>query len=477
MQIFFRLIFLGVFLLLAACSSHKSILDDEIAKLKSNTVEEKSLKELEVSESSNDYLLFMQELARIYFIKDDVDNALLYGKKSTDYYNRLDEKAVLAGGRVGSGLLAATLGNDNNLDYTGSDYERAFDYFYSSINYLKKNDLNSALIDIRATSDIQKLAVARREARIAAAHDKINKTNYTLSADTKAILDKNSRMLADTQSGFLNAYIYYISGNIRELSGDLNGAMVDYKLALSINPTNRYILQDAMRLAKLIDSSYYQSLKGSVEEVADYKQKATVIVVYEQGFIPAKQEFRGTIWLFDGSFYTIALPYYPDSGVKPNTVMVDFFKTAGESQRTKMEVLTDVYTLAQNDLAENYPFIMARQVSRVISKGVAQNVGRNMMNGNNNNNAGLGLLMYGVGAMSSVLESADTRSFRVLPHYVQVAKFNSSQNINKLKILVNSNRSIEIADISVNLGETALVYVVDTGNYIYSKVVFKSRKT
>ncbi|MCL2567391.1 MAG: hypothetical protein FWE18_04785 [Alphaproteobacteria bacterium] len=475
MRVLFKLGLLGVFLLLAACSSHHAILDGEIARLQSNTVAEKNLKKLEVSESSNDYLLFMQELARIYFITDDASNSLLYGKKATDYYNMLDEKAVLAASKVGSSLLASSFGSDNNLDYTGSDYERAFDYFYSSLNYLKKGDINSAMIDIRASSDIQKLAVARREARIAAAHEKINsKSNYNLSGDIKGIIDQNAKILSDTQSSFLNAYIYYISGNIRELAGDLNGALVDYKLALSVNPTNLYILQDVLRLAKIMDVSYYQSLAlNNVKEIADYKQKATVIVVYEQGFVPAKQEIRGTVWLFDGSFYTIALPYYPESKINPARVIVDSFNARGEVQSAKMEVIADIYKMARNDLAENYPFIVARQVSRVISKGVMQSVGKSLAD---DKNGGLGLLMYSAGAMASVLETADIRSFRVLPHYVLLTKINSFDSINKLKISVDSNRSIEIGDISVKLGETAIVYVVDTGNYIYYKVIYKSRK-
>jgi len=57
-----------------------------------------------------------------------------------------------------------------------------------------------------------------------------------------------------------------------------------------------------------------------------------------------------------------------------------------------------------------------------------------------------------------------------------LTKINSFDSINKLKISVDSNRSIEIGDISVKLGETAIVYVVDTGNYIYYKVIYKSRK-
>ncbi|MDR0484701.1 MAG: hypothetical protein LBH40_05445 [Alphaproteobacteria bacterium] len=474
MQNFFRLGLFSGLLLLGACSSHQVITDNVIKQLQNDNIEEKTLQKLEVAESSNDYLLFTQELSRVYFINNDIDKSLAYGKKSTDYYNKVDQQAILNATSVSGTLLASTFGSDNNITYTGSDYERALDYFYSSLNYLKKNDINSALIDIRAAADIQKLSAVKREARIAKAQKEVSsKNNYTLSADTKKVIDENARIIADSQNSFLNAYIYYLSGNIRELSGDFGGALVDYKLALNVNPNNPYVISDSLRLAKNIDSSYYQTLKQSnIKETTNYNKKATVIVVYEQGFIPAKEQIKGTTWLPNGSFYTIALPVYHKSEIKPSRVLINLFTNSGESQSAKMEVIADLYKLAQNDLAEKYPFIVARQVSRAVSKGAMQAVGQNQMD----DNAGLGLLMYGVGSISSVLETADTRSFRVLPHFVQVAKLDSTSSINKIQISVNSNRNLEISDIFVNVGETAIVYVIDTNNYIYAKVIYQSKK-
>lgn len=463
-----------ILLFVSACSSHRSIMDNSINQIQNNSLKPETLKKLEVSESSKEYLLFTQELSRIYFIGDNIDNTLKYSKKATDYYNKLDDKAIINAGGVASSLLASSFGNDNNLTYIGSDYERAFDYFYSGLAYLRKNNLDSAMIDIRAASDIQKLSSVRREKRIMKAQEEINsKRDYTLGSDTKSILEQNNKILSSTQNNFLNAYIYYISGSIRELYGDSNGAMVDYKLALSVNPNNSYLQQDALRLSKSIDYSYYQDLTKSYNDknTGNYNNQATIIVVYEQGFVPKKEEIRGTILGFNGSFFTIALPAYLDTKAKPSLVSVDLVSKA-KVKSEKLEVISNVYNLARNDLAEKYPIILARQATRVLTKSITQNEGRKQME----DNPGLGLLLYGVGSLTTITESADTRSFRTLPHFVQVAKINSNDNINKVNLAINLTKNVVFDNLAVNKGETAIVYVIDTGNYVYKSVIYKSAK-
>lgn len=468
---------LSIFLILlfiTACSSYKSVVDNSINQVKNNSIDTEYLKKLDVTESSKEYLLYTQELSRIYFISDNPDNTLAYSKKATDYYNKLDDKATINAGGLARGLLSSSFGNDNNLNYIGSDYERTFDYFYSALSYLRKNNLDSAMIDIRAAADIQKLSTAKREARIIKAEEEINsRKNYSLGSDAKSILAENNKILAKSQKGFLNAYIYYLSGNIRELYGDYNGALVDYKLALSISPNNSYIKQDAMRLGKSIDYSYYQDLAKSNKDTneSNYNKQATIIVVYEQGFIPKKEEVRVGILGFNGSFYTISLPAYFDTKVKPSQVSVDVSYN-GKIRSEKLQVISNVYDLARNDLAEQYPMILARQATRVLSKSIIQNEGRKQMD----NNTGLGLLFYGVGAITAITETADTRSFRTLPHFVEVAKVNSNEAINNVKVSINLSKSVEFNNLVVNQGETAILYIIDTGNYIYKNVVYKSKK-
>jgi hypothetical protein len=469
-----KLILLSILLFISACSSYKTVVDSSINQLKNNYLEEKTLKKLEVGKSSKEYLLYSQELSRIYFITDNVDNSLIYSKKSTDYYNQLDDNAVVNAGGVASGLLSSSFGNDNNLTYKGSDYERAFEYFYSSLSYLRKNNLDSAMIDIRAASDIQKLSTVKREKRIMKAQEEINsKKNYSLGKDAQSILAENNKILSSTQNGFLNAYIYYLSGNIRELYGDINGAMVDYKLAFSVNPNNSYLQQDILRLAKSIDYSYYQDLSKSYKDKNDnYSKQATLIIVYEQGFVPKKEEIRGTILSTNGNFYTISLPSYGNNKTKPSLVSIDVFSQS-KIKSEKLEVIANVYDMAKNDLAEVYPMILARQATRVATKSIAQSAGR----GISDDKPALGLLMYGAGAISAITEKADTRSFRTLPHFVEVAKLNSNENINKVKVVINLNKSVEFDNLAVNQGETAILYVVDTGNYVYKSIIYKSTKS
>src|SRR5690606_7313802 len=63
-------------------------------------------------------------------------------------------------------------------------------------------------------------------------------------------LRENLTAAAKVKNSFQNAYTFYYSALIREADNDLNGAYIDYKKALEIQPDNHYLQADAWRLAK-----------------------------------------------------------------------------------------------------------------------------------------------------------------------------------------------------------------------------------
>lgn len=453
-----------LFLCLYSCANNK-LIENHIKDLENNKVKAGFDKDFEVSTSNKNYLLNNQEVGRTAFMLNLTDLTTSALGKTTDRYNSLDEKATINAKGVSSGVLASTVGSDNAMEYTGADFERSLDYFYNAINYLKLGQLQKAMIEIRAADNIQKFAQAKREKQI---YNAESSSQYNFSDDINNAIMESQSTLQGTKKRFLNSYIYYISGNIRELDGDANGALVDYKAAAELYPNNPYVIADALRLSELKDHDYYIRLKKehpvSYSKYNTYNKQKTVIVVYEQGFVPSKTALDGKIFLING-VYGLSLPTYnkqQDPLADVNIELLNNGKQVGSAQASE---IVNIYTLAKNDLAENYSGILARQVSRLITKSAMQEVGRE------NDRP----LLQIAGGLGSLLEQADVRSFRTLPSYVQLAKINTNANFNNVDIKING-RTITFNDMLLHDNNIIILYVIDLGFSVYKSVVYQGKK-
>ncbi|MFL1780421.1 hypothetical protein ABSA28_00111 [Candidatus Hepatincolaceae symbiont of Richtersius coronifer] len=378
----------------------------------------------------------------------------------------LEDRAKITIGNATSSLIAGTLGNDNNLKYIGSDFERGMNHLYQALNYLKVNKLDSALVEIRAASNVQKMAAANREGKLFDAQSKISQ--YKFSPNIAEALTESQQIVRSAKSKFLNPYIFYVSGNLRELKGDYNSALVEYKNALELNPNNKYILQDVLRLSKIYDPSTYLMLKNStkVKEITqqEYDNSNTILVIYEQDFVPSKSSIPGAIYI-DGKVVSISLPAYLGKQGGLNNVNVVLSNPSKEivGKDSTME-LGNIFTLAHNDLAEKYSGILLRQITRIVSKIAVQNQMQNDT---------VALLS---GIAMALTENADLRSFRTLPSYVQVAKINTPQDFDSLEVTISSVKNVKVTNLKLKKQEVAIIYIIDTGGYVYSNIIYKSKK-
>ena len=453
-----------LFLLLYSCANNQ-LIENHVKNLEHNQVKSDFYKDFEVSKGSKNYLLNTQEVGRTAFMLNRTDLTTSTFIKTTEQYNSLDERATVNAKGVSSGVLASTVGSDNNREYIGSDFERSLDYFYNAINYLKIGQLQKAMVELRAADNIQKFSQAKREKQI---YEAEASTQYNFSDDINNAIAESQNTLQGTKKRFLNPYIYYISGNIRELNGDANGALVDYKAAAELYPNNPYVIADALRLSELKDHDYYIRLKKAHPIFYNkdylYKRQKTVIIVYEQGFVPSKTAINGKIFLING-IYGLSLPAYSKQQDPLADVNIELLNNGKNVSSAQAAEIVNIYTLAKNDLAENYKGIVARQVSRLITKSAMQEVGRE------NDKP----LLQIVGGFSSLLEQADVRSFRTLPSYVQVAKINTNANFNSVDVKING-RTVTFNDMLLHDNNIIIFYVIDLGFSVYKSVVYQGKK-
>ena len=98
-------------------------------------------------------------------------------------------------------------------------------------------------------------------------------------------------LIGNIKNGFQNAFTFYLSGLLYEADKQFDDAYIDYKKALEINSDNSYLQQMFYDLLK--NKGLPKTLKNLVNNlvslsVTDKPNTGQVIVIAEQGLIPAK---------------------------------------------------------------------------------------------------------------------------------------------------------------------------------------------
>ena len=231
--------------------------------------------------------------------------------------------------------------------YAGAGYERVFTHHHQAFNYLGQNDLGGAAVEFRKVALEQRVLLEKHEKEVAEAYEEAEENEIdvnTLSSEFSGL----DNVAGKVKSSFQNAYTFYASAAFWEAQGDLSAAWVDYKKAFEINSNNTYLKQDIARVAKKLGEQPDQ------KEMNEAKAgQGTVVVFFEDGFVPSKSEIKVPVPTFDGGFISLAFPYY-QTDIWPFSSSLraidDQFNDLGTS-----EVVVDVSALAVKDLKEQRP--------------------------------------------------------------------------------------------------------------------------
>lgn len=337
--------------------------------------------------------------------------------------------------------LNAMLTNDNAIGYSYPTYETTMVHSYQVLNYLMLNDLESAMVEVRRANLVQEQALVENQ-------DEINQHLDQLPLGFNDFPAMDS-VIGDIKNGFQNAYTFYLSGLLYEISRQPNDAYIDYKRALEIYPNNPYLQHDVYRLAKQL--GFYDDVEQLEQQFKIQKNTPTntaqgqVVIITHQDLVPTKQQARIDIPYYtskgDLRFYSVATPHYDN--VHTRARQVHF--TVGETQFDSAEIV-NMASLAAKDLADNMPYIVSRQVARVIAKEKF----RKKMAKEGGDLGNVLATLYNIAS-----EQADTRSWLTLPANVQIAKQALTPGKHVLNIQQGSQSML--SEIDVKPGRTTLV--------------------
>ena len=396
--------------------------------------------------SHSNYLLNQLETARLKELSNQNASAQINYEA---IYLQMQDIRQAAKIRVSSSLEQgnALLTNDSVIEYIPAPYEMSMLHSYKALNYVYQNDIESALVEVRRANKVQVDALNENKHEIDSAIKDAQKYYPTMSEITQ-----------DVKNGYQNAYTFYLSALLYQSSKQFDDAYIDYKKALEINPSNVYLQQDVMRLAKKQgfkqDLVEYEKHFGQLEQP---KETGEVIVFIEQGLVPRKDEFILQLPIYtskgDARFYSLAVPVYKGSAFIPTISHVTI-----ADKSLPIEPLVRIEALAAKTLESQAPARMTRQVLRLIAKEkVRAELARS--------GGDVGNILANIYNLAS--EQADTRSWSTLPNQISIARQNISPGEHTLKI-GNNQPSIKF---TVSKQGLTLIYLTSINNYFNSHVV------
>ena len=407
------------------------------ASLATAPVTPAATQKLEKAASGGDGVLYLQELGRVSQLTGQREQSREAFAGAIQKYDEEDASARI---QVSSLTASASslITNDNARGYVAPDYERIFTHAYQALNYWHANDATGTAVELRGAALEQRVAADKRDKEIAKAEEAAEENNVDLSQFDGYFQGINA-VAGEVKASFQNAWTFYLSALFWEAHGEYNDALVDYKKALEIHPELDMLKEDVGRVSN--------AMKGRPEK------DGMVAVLYEQGFVQAREEFSLPIPTVHGIF-SVAFPTYSlTSKPRPNSLRV---LDSASQPLGETVVLADVGALAAKDLKERLPGMLVRQTLRATAK-------YNLQKKANDDFGPLGA--FATQLYNLVSEQADRRSWLTLPAYAQATRFSLPQGEHTL-VLSTPGGNATLTVPVVNRGLTVIHVAAVPGQLI-----------
>ncbi len=385
-----------------------------------------------------DRLLYRQEAGRLAQLQGDFESSRRHFEVAAGIYEESDLAATVQVRRLGA-QTGSLVTNDNAIPYRGAGYERILVHHFQAFNYLGLNDLEGAAVEFRKAALEQQFLLEQNEAEVAEAEQKAREKRVPVD-DLATHFSGLDTLAGPVKVSFQNPYTFYSSGVFWEATGELNDALVDYRKALEIYPQSERLRRDVRRVSRRMGLA-----AGEGADDAPTPDEGTLIVLYEQDFIPPRSEFKLPLPTLDGGLISIAFPTYLEQTrvpLQPVTVAV------GE-QRSETARIADFGAQAARHLQEQMTGMLVRQALRGWAKYELQQESAR---------AGGALGQFAASIYNVLSESADLRSWLTLPAWGQAQRVNLEPGSYPVTIGPQ-----EAAPVTVNIraGRSTLLRVID----------------
>ena len=338
-----------------------------------------------VKEQNRNRLLYHLELAVIY------DRLGSFKKSRREFFRAAQLAEELYTTSI-SKEAASYLVSADTTEYSGEDYEKIFIHTMLAMSYLSSNELQEALVEAR-------------------------RINLRLHAINREHGDAQNRYNED-------AFARYLAAMIHEVDGNVDSAYIDYHKAWQLYRGEFRIFNDAYvpqqvaaalyRVGRRADRKVEPALREVLARLEQHgdKQRAEVAVIHQLGRIASK-EAREFLFSLDKQVVRFSFPVvvarqvdYGRSGV--------VLQTGGKERFIAAEQMLNLDQVAQVALEDRRARLTAKQITRLVVKGLLTDQVQRGFGAL----AGAAFNIY-----AAATETADTRSWSLLPSRIAVTRF------------------------------------------------------
>lgn len=299
--------------------------------------------------------------------------------------------------------------NDLTTPYYASNYETALTFFYRAMNFLQQNDVMSAAVEARKAA---------------------------------FFLD---HLRGDKKRGYNDdPFVQYMASMVFELSGDLSDARISRTNAVNAYQKRGWAVpqfsvpQNWKDYGEVVILHYVGQIplkKNQTMQVAWHRLIVLADSPVENGG-PVSPEVENAIRAgITGSAVTLSYPV-----LEPQTYVVAGSIVQAGGQRSPMQKMTDVATLAQEDLQEKMPGIWFRLATRAVLRRVAAVQARHAVDGSGRESKNYGsvgwLAEMAVDLFGAAVEKADTRQWFTLPAEIYMTRAFVAPGTQDIKLLL-----------------------------------------
>lgn len=335
--------------------------------------------------------------------------------KLFDYYDQLAKTRI-------DKEATATFLNQAALDYEGTGYDRIMVNVYTALNYLDQGDKDNARVEIHRIGESQRKDEERWHDQLVKSQDAARKNNANVAQaeanpgvqrDTSNLLsdfnsqdDEEALRNLSPKAVYDNPYAEYLQGLFflySDAPGDREVGRVALRNAAGMMQGNAYAVADA----HMSD----QEANGGAIPPRTY-------VIFETGMAPRREavQIYIPVYIQGANMITVAFPK-----LKKVDDQVDFLNVSAGGNTYQTRMLADMDAIVAREFKNELPTIITRAVISATVKA-AMTYGADQAARNSN-------VFVQIGTQASMLlyqgltNEADTRTWRTLPKYVELASF------------------------------------------------------
>lgn len=412
------------------------------------------LLKLDGKRSGADRMLYLMERGRLLQLQGNYEASKSDFEQALAGFEAVEDKATLSlsgAGATGMALLT----NDNSMPYKGYAYERVMVHQFQAFNYLGLGDIEGATVELRRAQQVQRNLELKYEADVAKVREEASKKSVPVG-DFDGNFTGMDTIAGTVKNSFQNGYTFYTAAVIREALGEYNDALVDYKKALELQPDSEQLKADVIRANQYFgDAPTPAKATGKNGKPAARVPAGTVVVLFEQGFVPAKKPVGLPIPTMDGGIFSIQFPVYDGTDYTPPTPLTVRLPD-GSTMNTSLLVNTGA--LAVKALREQVPGLLVRQILRARAKYELQKQATER-------GGVFGQLAANIYNLAS--EQADLRSWLTLPANAQSARLSLPAGSQSIELITGAG-SLSVP-VEVKDGKTVIVRAIEVNGRLLTQ--------